>query len=384
MYQSLKEYFVKHELIAAAEVVASYQQQDIEQAITSVLAQGALSIVLLCCDADQGIDKSNINFSHYSQPIIGGVFPDVIWQEQSLKKGCLVIGLRVAVKYQINNKISNKINCNPSISPTNGDALLVFIDGLSSAIEPCIQALYDWVGNEFSVIGAGAGSLSLQQKPCIICNQGVYSDAMLVATIPSVLNVSIAHGWQQIAGPFLATSVEGNVIKEINYQPAFEIYKNNIYQQINIQVSEDNFFQHASSFPLGIDRLDDDVLIRDPIKLDGTDIVCVGAIPENSMLYLLTGNNKQLINSVSVAVHEADCSNDVIFVVDCVSRQLFLKQDFAQEIETIRNSTAPFNQFIAILGLGEIASGKYGAINFHNKTSVIGRLTSSKEAHCNT
>lgn len=375
---------MKQELILAAEVVANYQHKDIQQAIDSVLAQGALSIVLLCCDAEQGISESNIDFSNYSQPIVGGIFPGVIWQEQTLKQGCLVLGLSVSIQYQINNNISSKINCTPSISPNTGDALLVFIDGLSSAIEPCIQALYDWIGNDFRVIGAGAGSLSLEQKPCIICNHGTFSDAMLVATIPSLLHVSIAHGWQQIAGPFLATSVAGNVIKEINYQPAFDIYKDNIYQQFDIQVSEDNFFQHASAFPLGIDRLDDDVLIRDPIKLDGTSIVCVGAIPENSMLFLLTGNNKQLINSVCEATHETDLSNDVIFVVDCVSRQLFLQQDFELEIQTIRNSTAPFNQFIAILGLGEIASGKYGAINFHNKTSVIGRLTRSKEAHCNT
>lgn len=375
---------MKHPLIVATKVVASYQQHDIEQAIDSVLAQGAMSIVLLCCDTEQEINHSNFSFNQYSQPIIGGVFPGVIWQQQPLTEGCLIIGLSVAIHYQINQKISYKVNCTPSISPNKNDALLVFIDGLSSAIEPCIQALYDWVGNDFKVIGAGAGSLSLKQKPCIICNDGIFADAMLVASIPSSLSVAIAHGWQHMAGPFLATAVEGNKVKEINYQPAIDIYKDNISQHFNITINEDNFFQHASAFPLGIDRLDDDVLIRDPIKLEGNHIVCVGAVPENSMLFILNGNKQQLINSVSNAIQDMNCKNDVVFVVDCISRKLFLQQDFHKEIATIRNAAAPFDQFIAILGLGEIASGKYGAINFHNKTSVIGRLSNSKEALCST
>lgn len=374
---------MKHELIIAAEVVANYQQQDIEQAITSVLAQGAKSVILLCCDAEQGVCSSNLNLKQYSQPIVGGIFPGVIWQQTTLRTGCLVIGLSVSIRYQINHKINYKVNCQPTISPDANDFLLVFIDGLSSAIEPCIQALYDWVGNDYKILGAGAGSLSLEQKPCIICNEGIFSDAMLVASIPSRLNVSIAHGWQPIAGPFLATSVEGNVIKELNYQAALNVYKDNIKQHFNISISEDNFFQHASSFPLGIDRLDDDVLIRDPIKLEGEHIVCVGAIPENSMLYLMSGDKQQLIDSVTNAALEVNCKSDVIFVVDCVSRQIFLQQDFDKEITEIHTSTAPHSQFVAILGLGEIASGKYGAINFHNKSSVIGRLSTSKEASCN-
>ena len=385
MYCPHKERVVAKNVVKTVELVTNYRAEAVQQAIDDVISAGAVSVLILCVDTSQDLSHFNRFLQHYSLPIIGGLFPGLIWQDQTLEQGCLVIGFNVEVRYQINHKISNKQNCRPSIPPQKGETLLVFIDGLSDQIETCIQHLYDWVGNDHSVIGAGAGSLSLQQKPCILCNDGVFEDAMLVASLPAQIDISIAHGWQQVAGPFLATSVDGNLVKEINYQPAFDVYKSNIAEHLHIDITEKDFFEHASSFPLGVHRLDDDMLIRDPIKLTEKGILCVGAIPENSMLYILTGQNQHLIQSVSDALQSARKDHDCALVIDCVSRMLFLQRDFNLEIDTIRNGVSPFNQFIAILGLGEIASGKYGAINFHNKTSVIGSLSLCKDVlDCNT
>lgn len=54
---------------------------------------------------------------------------------------------------------------------------------------------------------------------------------------------------------------------------------------------------------------------------------------------------------------------------DCISRQLFLEQDFSKELEGISDALG-CNNLLGALVLGEIASGPSGVIHFHNKTAV--------------
>ncbi|EQD46615.1 hypothetical protein B1A_14553 [mine drainage metagenome] len=54
--------------------------------------------------------------------------------------------------------------------------------------------------------------------------------------------------------------------------------------------------------------------------------------------------------------------------MDCISRALFLEQDFRQELAVI-HSPAPM---LGALTIGEIANSGQDYLEFYNKTAVVG------------
>lgn len=363
------------QVITAVEQTANYDSGSIAAMLDSLIDQGSQAVMLLAVDHQEYLPELEPILANYHIKIFGGIYPSVVWQHHTLSSGILAVGLNTDIDYQLQPDISLKQTTKLNIAIKPSDTLLVFIDAFSSQIEASIHALFDAIGNTCTVIGAGAGSLSFKQKPCIITNNGIVADAMLFVSIPANTKLAISHGWQTIAGPFLATKVVKNRIKEINFKPAFDVYCEQIHQHTQIALTQDNFFQHAKSFPLGIDRLDDDMLVRDPIRVEGTDIICVGSVPENAMFYLLQGDELKLVCASANSVKQLTEKTELLFVVDCVSRKLFLQDKFELEVNQIKSGLPEHQHFIAVLALGEIASGKYGTINFHNKTSVIATIS---------
>jgi hypothetical protein len=118
------------------------------------------------------------------------------------------------------------------------------------------------------------------------------------------------------------------------------------------------------------------VLVRDPITCQLTSMVCVGKIPENTLVYILKGNADSLISAsievIQTIKKELAKTHSIGdgFLFDCISRQLFLQDRFIEELNGISHIVDAENPIFGVLVLGEIASGKSGAINFHNKTAV--------------
>ena len=58
-------------------------------------------------------------------------------------------------------------------------------------------------------------------------------------------------------------------------------------------------------------------------------------------------------------------------LIDCVSRALFLEDNFAQEVGAICEKYVPL---IGVLSLGEISNSGKDYMEFYNKTCVVGIL----------
>jgi hypothetical protein len=122
--------------------------------------------------------------------------------------------------------------------------------------------------------------------------------------------------------------------------------------------------------------------VRDPIKAqEGSDIVCVGEIPEHSVLNILKGERENLIAAAACAARDCSIPRGSrprgTMIVDCISRMLYLEATFEEELATICNTVAaacdgeaPFG----VLSLGEIAGEGDEFLEFFNKTVVVGRF----------
>lgn len=353
----------------------------VDSLIQKALAKGAKSLFILCCDSDDNdLEFFNALLPKLNVPVFGGVFPEVLLDNQVIEHGFVVSGIEYLVETSVYTDLCHapEKEFQLNISLENYNSLIVFVDGLARNIDFMIQQLFHKVGNEKTVIGGGVGSLSFKQNSCVICNQGILVDAMVVVAISQRIELAIGHGWEKLAGPFLVTQADDNRVESLDFQPALDVYQQAISKTSESALTESNFFEIASNFPFGIDRLDDDMLVRDPVSFDGTSLICVGTVPENTLLYILQGNANKLISAAYGALDSVKNRSEdsrkfgdgILF--DCISRKLFLQDEYPKELSAISHRIEDDYHLIGALVLGEIASGKTGTINFHNKTAITG------------
>ncbi len=368
-------------MITSIHYAETISQNIVEGLIEKALAKDSKSLFILCCDDDShDLEFFNHLLPNLGLPVFGGVFPAILLDDLVIEHGVIICGLTHIVETRVYTELCNvqQKKFKLTIDIENYHSLMVFVDGLARNIDYMIQQLFHHVGNEKTVIGGGAGSLSFRQKPCIICNQGILTDAMVVVATSLKIELAIGHGWEKLAGPFLVTKADDNRIESLNFQPALKVYQQAISENSEQNFTESNFFEIASNFPFGIDRLDDDMLVRDPVDVDDTSLICVGKVPENTMLHILKGNTDELISAACGAIDEINESqlesrkftDGILF--DCISRKLFLQDEYPKELSAINHRIVDGYRLIGALVLGEIASGKTGTINFHNKTAVTG------------
>ncbi len=312
--------------------------------------------------------------------IVGGVFPKVIHDGIPMDEGVVVNTLKNVVHLEKINGISTKQYQVPNIKLDSSEAytLITYVDGLTSNISNYLDALYSNFGLQVNYLGGGAGSLSLEQQPCVFTNDGISKDAAVYCITATKSHIGVKHGWTKVDGPFIATKTEGNIIQELNWQKPFNIYKEVVEAHSGSTFKDDNFFDIAKGYPFGILRQNAEAIVRDPLMLnDEGSLVCVGEVEENTMLNILSGDNNSLISAAHEAVLESagkTTNATKAIVIDCISRVLFLDNDFQLEMNTIKdvlNQKYGDISFSGALTLGEISSYGKGILEFYNKTIVI-------------
>lgn len=252
---------------------------------------------------------------------------------------------------------------------------LVFVDGLAPDVAWLLSELYAAMGGGCSFVGGGAGSLSLQQAPCLVTPAGAVQDAALVIPLRATLGVGVRHGWTHLAGPFLATRTNGTHIEELNWQPAAAVYRSVVEPTAQVSVEPEGFFQVAKGFPFGMQRPEGEPVVRDPIALRGDTLICVGEVPENTAMSVLRGEAGQLIAAAAEAAQASVAPSrapSLALLVDCISRSIFLEDRFGEELDAIHQALAPrIEQVVGALTLGEIANPGDHLLEFFNKTCVV-------------
>ncbi len=316
-------------------------------------------------------------------PVFGGIFPEIIYGQKKLIHGTIVAGLSVEPNVQIISHLSDmsadydelideKI---PDLGSTK--TMLIMVDGLAKRIGSLIDSLFNVFGLEVNYIGGGAGSLSFQQKPCLFTNQGLIQDSAVLALLDMNSGIGVNHGWSTVSGPFKVTEVDRNIIKTLDYRPAFEVYREVVEKASGQVFTGDNFFNIAKGYPFGINKIGSEKIVRDPITLgENGSLICVGEVPKEGYVDILSGNVSSLVTAAGKALTRGQqafkgTTPQTTFFIDCISRVLFLEKDFDQELKAVSTENMPL---IGALTLGEIANSGKDYLEFYNKTAVIGVL----------
>jgi hypothetical protein len=315
-------------------------------------------------------------------PLFGGVFPAILHQGKMFERGTLVIGipanLTVTIVHTLGDVTEAQLDAAilqlGEVADQRG-TVFFWADGFARRINPLLQAFHNQYGLTYRVLGGGAGSIDFVQRPCIITNQGLLADAAVLALVALPSGVAARHGWVKIAGPYQVTKSSGNAIHTLNWRPALQVYRSVLEAVAGIDLRDEDFYAVAQSFPFGIQRYGVERVVRDPIRAEADSLVCVGDIPEGSLVDILTGNEASLLVAADDALLQSENQLrahgkvQTVFVVDCVSRMLFLQEHFHQELLTL---SIPNVETIGVLSLGEFACNGKDYPAFLNKTAVVG------------
>lgn len=258
--------------------------------------------------------------------------------------------------------------------------LLMLFDAMLPNIGSTLDALYLRLANRVHYAGANAGSETFQAMPCLFDGNRVVNNGLLMVLLPDHKGAILEHGYKAPQNTVYATSTSGNRVSQIDWRPAFEVYQELVQSQYGVQITRDNFYEHAVHFPFGIVRANHHVVVRIPVMLnDDGSLFCVGEVPSNSVLTLLKSPTVDSHETLAV-LHDGlralngDCAGAEMLLFYCAGRRLHLGLERASlELQAFETRTQAA-QVAGALSLGEIGgSTLHGYPLFHNATLVAAR-----------
>jgi hypothetical protein len=335
---------------------------------------------LIMCDENGFTLDDYARLAKTELPLFGGIFPQIIYNEKAYDRGIIVAGFEEVPRINVIKNLSSEDTnfeqlIDDSILDDGYRTLFVFVDAFSQRITDYIEGLFRIYGIEINYVGGGAGSLELVQKPCILTNEGLLSDAAVMAAFKFKSGVGVKHGWDKLYGSFKVTKSEKNILQMLDNRPAFEVFRELIKEKTGILLTRENFFETVNGFPLAIKKIGADSIVRDPVILmPDNGIFCMGDIPCNSFVDIMQGLPDRLIaaseDAFNDALNEIDQTKptECVYFIDCISRVIYLGAVFSKELASVKMKDVIT---FGALTIGEIANSGNDYLEFYNKTSVV-------------
>lgn len=311
--------------------------------------------------------------------IVGGIFPEIIVEGERKQSGTLFIPLKNRLEVTSislandSSQLLNEIQNLPWKLMEEDSSLFVWVDALAPQKVPFLELLFNHFGSYVHYLGGGAGSLSFQSQPCVIDNNGIHENTVVLAYSKKKMAIGVAHGWSTISEPFKVTKAYKNHLITLNQRPALEVYREIVEKHAGQKIDEADFFNTAKSYPLGIAKIDAERIIRDPFAIQENGLLLVDPIQEGEMVCVMHGNIESLLNGAALATERAivksNPNQQQMFCIDCISRVLFMQNEFYKEIETIAGN----KQINGVLTIGEIANDGDAYLEMYNKTVVVAK-----------
>jgi len=308
------------------------------------------------------------------QPFYGAIVPHIIANNQLYHEGILEI--RFDERDHVNFYLLD-MKRPPEVSLRANTTLMMFSDLFNNSFEPFLEQFGTLLTTQ-TLFGSGVGGKSLTPMPSIFDQEQSYQCHSLIVEIEAPIHVGVKHGWKPLYGPLVVTKSKDNIIYELNNEPAFEVYAKVLRDLDGQEITAENFFDVAKAYPFGIlSYTQNEFIVRDPLQpTDEQALLMVSSIATNETVYIMKGDHAGLIEA---AVDNARLTltphpNHIHLLFDCISRVLYMGDDFIQEIEAIAAETSGMQPIFGITSIGEITNEGFNAIKVFNKTNLIGSI----------
>jgi hypothetical protein len=338
-------------------------------------------------------DKENIPiiqniFKKENIPLAGAVFPEIIINNQFKKNGIILLGFSEMPWFQffgpfaespeiLQEQVKNLSDAAGSQIRGNVETTLFMIfDSMIPNIGTILDELYLGLADRVHYMGVNAGSETFKSIPCLFDNSSIIQNGLLALLLKNHPGAILEHGYRAPAQMISATVTHGNRIISIDWKPAFEVYQEMAKTHYNVIINKENFYQNGVHFPFGILRANGEIVVRIPVALeDDGSLFCVGEVPANSVLTLLSAPEidiEKTIKTIAEGLQEmgGPGENKSLLTFYCAGRRHHIGKTSVEELNKLKQETN-VNKIFGALSLGEIgATLKGGYPLFHNATLV--------------
>lgn len=262
----------------------------------------------------------------------------------------------------------------------NGDSLsgiLILSDGLNVNGSELVKGIISVVGPDIPITGGLAGDGDQFKKTLVATNEapqshtaaavGFYGDRV-------VFSHGCLGGWDAFGPERLITKSKGNVLYEMDGQPALALYKKYLGEEAK------NLPGSALLYPLTIRPANDKsyTIVRGILSINEDDqsVAFAGDVPEGHVAQLMRGNFDHLIEGAAQAAKAARIAqapgDKLAILVSCIGRKLLMGQRIGDEVEVVAHELGQEFKQVGFYSYGEISPhAKSGFCELHNQTMTI-------------
>ncbi len=258
---------------------------------------------------------------------------------------------------------------------------LTFADGLTVSGVSMIEALKQGLGAQVPILGGIAADNYVVEKTYQFFQGEVVSDGIPILLFAGELLYSygVASGWQPIGKQSVVTKAEGNIVYEIDGQPALDFYE----YYLGIDRFSGGYSIHALAiFEANLTNF----YLRAPVKYD-REVGCItffSDIPVGAIVQNTTAMRQDILNATETSSQSALAgypghSPAVALLISCAARHRLLGTQAKEEFEIVK-ATLPaglpccgFYSYGEISPLVDVTAPRAGGdkeTQFHNQTFV--------------
>jgi hypothetical protein len=246
----------------------------------------------------------------------------------------------------------------------NGSAL---IEGFQSAVAPGVK-----------LSGGLAGDGGAFKETYVLTSEGVFADRIVAVGFYGAV-VHFGHGsfggWRPFGPKRRVTRAAGNILYELDGQPALEVYKKYLGEYAK------DLPASGLLFPFSMLREDSSSvgLIRTILGIDESagSLVLAGDVLENGYLQLMHASTDALVDGAHAAAQAArdvmaDEQASLAILVSCVGRKMVMGARVDEEVEAVGEVLGKSSTIAGFYSYGEISPFfSSPECKLHNQTMTI-------------
>jgi hypothetical protein len=257
-------------------------------------------------------------------------------------------------------------------------AVLVLSDGLKVNGSAVAAGLVRGTNGRVPISGGLAGDDERFERTWVVVDReprAGYVTAVGLAGPRLTVQHGSQGGWEGFGPVRQVTRSSGNVLYELDGQPALELYTHYLGDRASGLPATALLFPLALQVPGSGGR----TVVRTVLSVDPAEqsMTFAGDIPTGSSAQLMTSSLDRLVSGARSAGEDArhDATGEVLaLAVSCVGRRLVLGRHTEDELEAVQSQLAPGTELIGFYSYGELAPIAAGTCDLHNQTMTVTTL----------
>lgn len=254
--------------------------------------------------------------------------------------------------------------------------IFLLSDGLNMNGSSLVKGMNRALNHSISITGGLAADGTAFEETLVIANDiakenrlvaiGFYGEGLCISS-------GCYAGWEEFGIYRRITKAKGNIVYEIDHQPALELYKKYLGEYAH------ELPHSGLRFPFNVKKtVESDAVIRSVLAINEEDksLIFAGDVSEGAYARLMKTDIDGLIDGAELAARQIKQSNEksaLGLVVSCVGRRVILNQLSDEELESLSEILGESVQLTGFYSYGELAphSDEVLSCRLHNQTMTL-------------